>query len=87
MDQWEIKKAYLEQQHDRMLQEAAKERLLRRATATEVTENGIIKKEVKPMNKRRLAYLAALAILASLLIAQAVAASVSSGGGGFFLVR
>jgi primosomal protein N'' len=87
MDQWEFKKAFLEQQHDRMLQEAAKERLMRRATTTEVTDKGILKKEVKPMNKRRFAYLVALAILASLLIAQAVSASVSSGGGGFFLVR
>jgi primosomal protein N'' len=83
MDNWWIKKAYQEQHYERLLQAAAKERLLRTASAKE--QQFPIREEVRPMFKRKLIYLTALMIAFSLLVVYAVAAA-GGGGGGRYLV-
>ena len=83
MDNWWIKKAYQEQHYERLLQAAAKERLLRTASAKE--QQFPIREKVRPMFKRKLIYLTALMIAFSLLVVYAVAAA-GGGGGGRYLV-
>ncbi|HEX9615822.1 MAG TPA: hypothetical protein VGA03_00300 [Anaerolineales bacterium] len=84
MDNWWIKKAYQEQYRDRLLQAAAKERLLRAASAKKDVYPA--RKEVKPMFKRKLIYLTAVMIAFSLLVVYAVAAAAGGSGGGGYLV-
>lgn len=85
MDHW-IKQAYMEQHRDRMLQQAAKGRLLQRAKEDQSKDLYPAVKEVRSMLKRRLAFAASLIIVVAFWLARIVEAAGGGGGGGRHLV-
>lgn len=69
MDNWLVKKTYQEQHHDRLLQTAANERLLRQANAT--PPEPLRRKESNTMFKRQLIYLTGILIAFTMLLIMA----------------
>jgi uncharacterized membrane protein len=68
-------------QRDRLIQAADNERLLRTAFPRKQEEIESPRQKVRLVSKRRLAYVGALIISISVLIAQAVSAAGAGGGG------
>lgn len=85
MESWQIKKAYQEQQYDRVLHEAAKSRMLR--TAKEGRNSPSWENDMRLLVRRRLVYaLAVLIAMVLLTVISVLAASSSAGGGGLNLL-
>ena len=85
MDYW-VKKAFMEQHKDRMLQEAAKQRMLGGIREHRDDQSSPVESEARQMLKRRLAYAVSIAILVVLWLTQVVQAAGGGGGGGGYLV-
>ncbi len=78
-----IKETLADQHYQSLLEEAERERLIRRARETRsFVPIQYPRKEVKTMLKRKLAYLFATVIIVALYIAQAAQAAAGGGGGG-----
>jgi hypothetical protein len=86
MDHWIIKQALFEQHRDQLLQEAARERLLRQARDHQIEKKYTPRKEGNAVLKRRLAIGLAMLILAALWAIQIALAAGLGGGAGQYLV-
>lgn len=84
MEHW-VKYAFMEQEHDRMLQESAKSRLLRKLKDN--LEKGSISftEEQRPTLMRKLLYAAWIVILIVLWIVSVAQAAGGRAGGGHYL--
>lgn len=80
----EVYKELIKQHYDKLAKEAENERLIRNLVVRD--NQAPERKEVNVMLKRRLAIVAAVAIVTAILIAQNVAAVGPGGGGGLKLV-
>lgn len=81
------KEAFADQHYQKLLDEAEKERLIRRARGNRTfVPIQIQGKEVKTMLKRKLAYVFATIFIIALYIAQAAQAAGGGGAGGRYLV-
>ena len=86
MDHWIIKQALFEQHRDQLLQEAARERLLRRARDHQIGKKFMPRMERNAVLKRRLAIGLAVLIVAALWAIQIAVAAGTGGVGGRFLL-
>ena len=85
MESWQIKKAYQEQHYDRLLQEAAKSRLL--SKAKEQGNSFEREKDTRLIVRRRLVYVTAILVALVLLTVMTVlAAGIAGGGSGWNLM-
>lgn len=85
MDHWIIKQALFEQHRDQLLQEAARERLLRRARDQQIEKEPLPGRQRYTGFKRRLAVGLAMLILVTLRTIQIAMAAGTDGVGGRFL--